>query len=425
MAKPEKKRTVGDALDGFLAWFQEFKPFNLTQPRPVGVVCLQNVASAAMSGHRRPLRGAQEHWQAAVASRSNGEGRFRVCHPERPRCKGFGLVGCHFGDHCTHLHTVDGVRDVREQSGSGGEVWGHVFLHKMEDRKVGRGSISLLLRTLATGGIYETEAPEAADLLLCNAFPSRRLLAKLREGCRVNHFPGEHELCCKDRMARLLRTQAFCPTTFILPEEQHLLEAQAEPEAVWILKPCQLGEGRHIEICKTPEIPRRHCTASRYISDPLLVAGRKVDLRVYVLLTAFQPLSAHVFREGLVRFCSGDYREAGYEQLSAHISNNAVQTKSQRHATGQNWSLEQLWRHLDAESEGPSSKEVWQRILRLVRDALTLWQPKAMKYMTPEVERVACLQLFWCTLPAQVCSREPNGEPSSALIRLRLQPLGL
>ena len=355
-----------------------------------------------MSAHRRPLRGAQEHWQAVVAPRSrDGQAvvaprsrdgrRFRVCQPERPRCKGFGLSGCHFGDRCSHLHALDGLQDVREEAMMD-ELRGLVYVHKMEDRKVGRGSISLLLRTLATGGIYETQAVEAAELLLCNAFPSKKLLGKLMAGCIVNHFPGEHELCAKDRMARLLRTQPFCPKTFILPEEQQLLEAE-EPEAVWILKPCQLGEGRHIEICKTLEIPSRHCTASRYISDPLLINGRKVDFRLYVLLTALQPLSAHVFRQGLVRFCSGDYRNATYEQLSAHLSNNALQTKSQRHATGQNWSLEQLWSYLDAQSEQHfSSKELWQRILRAIRDALTLWQPCAMKYMTPEVERAARLQ---------------------------------
>jgi len=90
----------------------------------------------------------------------------------------------------------------------------------MEDRKVGKGSISLILRTLATGGFVPTSEPTDADLVLANAFPSRNLLSKFSPGCMINHFPGEHELCSKDRMAKLLRHMPFCPQTFVLPEEE-------------------------------------------------------------------------------------------------------------------------------------------------------------------------------------------------------------
>ena len=85
---------------------------------------------------------------------------------------------------------------------------------------MGKGSISLILRTLATGGFVPTSEPTDADLVLANAFPSRNLLSKFPPGCMINHFPGEHELCSKDRMAKLLRHMPFCPQTFVLPEEE-------------------------------------------------------------------------------------------------------------------------------------------------------------------------------------------------------------
>ena len=188
-------------------------------------------------------------------------------------------------------------------------------------------------------------------------------------------------------MARLLRGQSFCPETFVLPAETKEFEiaCRAEPDIAWILKPCQLGEGRHIEILTSKNVFERHqgrsCVASRYINQPLQVLGRKIDFRVYVLVAEIHPeLRAFVFREGLVRFCSGNYEEAGYEKLQAHISNNAVQTKSSRHASGQNWTLQQLWSYLEEESCGVHPQTIWQRILRMVRDALTLWQPKALTY---------------------------------------------
>ena len=344
--------------------------------------------SVDASSFRRSLAGAQTKWQSveALLLRESKQ-RFRPPQPERPLCKRFSLEsGCPFGSSCTHLHSTDGISDVREEPTSAATTDApRVFLHKMEDRKVGRGSISLVTRTLATGGFTTTDRPELADLLLANAFPSASLLAKLRAGCTVNHWPGEYELCSKDRMARLLRGLPFCPLTFVLPQEWPLLAAHchSEPDAVWISKPSQLGEGRHIKLLRSLELRSTGesmgaCVVSRYVQDPLLVEGRKVDLRVYALVTGLQPLQTFVFREGLVRTCGVDYGTNSFEDLSAHVSNNSVQTKASRHASGRNLTLQQLW---DCLNIGLSAESLWKRILRVVRNSLTAWQPAALAAM--------------------------------------------
>ena len=42
----------------------------------------------------------------------------------------------------------------------------------------------------------------------------------------------------------------------------------------------------------------------RYLDKPLLLDGIKFDLRVYVVVTGFNPIQAYIYDEGLARFCT-------------------------------------------------------------------------------------------------------------------------
>ena len=44
-----------------------------------------------------------------------------------------------------------------------------------------------------------------------------------------------------------------------------------------------------------------------YIDKPLLLDGKKFDLRIYVLLLCADPLEIYVFAEGLVRLATNNY----------------------------------------------------------------------------------------------------------------------
>jgi hypothetical protein len=39
----------------------------------------------------------------------------------------------------------------------------------------------------------------------------------------------------------------------------------------------------------------------KYLKDPLLLKGYKFDMRIYVLVTSFNPLEAFLYKEGFAR----------------------------------------------------------------------------------------------------------------------------
>lgn len=97
--------------------------------------------SRASCAYRRSPVGAQNQWRAVKAMRAVAGApnqRFHPPTPERPHCKRFGTPeGCPFGDDCTHLHSLDGINDLRDEVQKPPSADApRVFLHKMEDRKV-------------------------------------------------------------------------------------------------------------------------------------------------------------------------------------------------------------------------------------------------------------------------------------------------
>lgn len=66
---------------------------------------------------------------------------------------------------------------------------------------------------------------------------------------------------------------------------------------------------------------------SRYIDNPLLIGGKKFDLRIYVLVTSFRPLKAYLYTHGFARFCLAQYSHSlsDLDNPLVHLTNVAVQ----------------------------------------------------------------------------------------------------
>jgi hypothetical protein len=81
-----------------------------------------------------------------------------------------------------------------------------------------------------------------------------------------------------------------------------------------------------------PERYDEKYVVQRYVADPLLVHGRKFDLRIYVLVTSFAPLEAWVYTEGFARFSMSTYN-VNAKDMNVHLTNAALQ-RQQQHPPG-------------------------------------------------------------------------------------------
>ncbi len=101
---------------------------------------------------------------------------------------------------------------------------------------------------------------------------------------------------------------------------------------MWIVKPSNSSRGRGITIIddindlNVEELS----IISRYITNPLLINGYKFDLRIYVVVTCYEPLRIYVYKEGLARFASETYTaKFNKNNKYMHLTNYSINKKNE------------------------------------------------------------------------------------------------
>lgn len=196
---------------------------------------------------------------------------------------------------------------------------------------------------------------------------------------RVLHFPNDYELTRKDHMYKNLRRYRkqlekegkmeqvkrmnFFAQTFNMPAEYSLFyeEYRRNPSNIWIMKPVGKCQGRGIFLVSNlsqlsgwknqpKTFDNREATeqyiAQRYIMNPLLVGGKKFDMRIYVLVTSYNPLTVWLYREGFARFTHERYSNNidDMSAITAHLTNVAIQKNCENYDSvqGGKWSIRKL-----------------------------------------------------------------------------------
>lgn len=165
---------------------------------------------------------------------------------------------------------------------------------------------------------------------------------------KINHWAGAFLMGRKDhfntRMQelrdRIGDDMDFYPESYLLPDQEEELEQHWNDHKLWIVKPSASSRGKGIHLLSTdatedPPINEKGIVQF-YLERPLLITGRKFDLRLYVLVPSTSPIRIYIHDSGLARFCTHQYvyndddqKTVNYKDLNMHLTNFSL-NKSDR-----------------------------------------------------------------------------------------------
>ena len=136
---------------------------------------------------------------------------------------------------------------------------------------------------------------------------------------------------------------SYWPESYALPRESRaaLIAARAQPGSMWIVKDSASSGGYGMRILTSesvneaalaPSNGSKEALVQRYIERPLLLAGRKFSVRMYVVVLGW-PARAWICNEGQLLFCARDYgSDVTAEDLASdrmrHLTNQQLNVKA-------------------------------------------------------------------------------------------------
>lgn len=241
----------------------------------------------------------------------------------------------------------------------------------------------------------------------------------------LNHYANFTAFTSKRGLLLSLRASgrdvsSFVPRAYLVPSELAQLhsdhgdtiarcnasERTAQPAidcgptahgALWIAKPAAGTRGVGIfvwaswgelvaQLAHNPAGPE--LVVQKYVERPLLVFGRKFDLRQFVLVTSLNPLTVFVSDDCYVRFSSAPYNASNLDPL-IHLTNHQVQKHhipagdAALGIHGNQWPLASLKRHLGF---GAWDAVVKPRIDRLIARTVAAWPARQQSHRAMSFE---------------------------------------
>lgn len=107
--------------------------------------------------------------------------------------------------------------------------------------------------------------------------------------------------------------------------------------------------------------------AQKYITNPYLVGGKKFDIRLYVLVSSYLPLTVYVNRTGFCRFTNTPYDISNMNDKTIHLTNVAVQIHADDYDsdTGGKWMIRDLRKYIEAKHGKEKSDLLFSKIQQI------------------------------------------------------------
>jgi hypothetical protein len=169
-----------------------------------------------------------------------------------------------------------------------------------------------------------------------------------------------------------------------------LPDGSVRPDSVvWIMKPIGKAQGKGIFLFSRlsqiaqwksdyrwrPDNPTVEAyVVQRYVDNPFLVGGKKFDMRIYAMVTAYAPLTVYLYRAGFCRFSASRFSltPESIEDTYVHLTNIAIQKQADNYnpETGCKWELHELKQHVIARFGVETANRLFTDIQHIIVHAL-------------------------------------------------------
>jgi len=155
----------------------------------------------------------------------------------------------------------------------------------------------------------------------------------------------------------------FKSWTFPANRAKAIEYSQNNPESKFIVKPVKGTKGEGISIVEGSKLKNiaRNVLVQEYMEKPLLIHGKKWDIRMYVIVASLNPLRVYLSDDGLIRFAATKY--SGSTRRSAFLTNTHVSRNSANQTRSSNvWGFKHM--------ENVIGTEKWNTLFESLRKAV-------------------------------------------------------
>ena len=201
---------------------------------------------------------------------------------------------------------------------------------------------------------------------------------------KYNHHKTFYVIHNKERLYQLYMKQKelfneeydYMPESYTLPKDKKIFDEKFKNfelnlNNIYLVKPTQNSQGRGIYILENPKEITGDCLVTKYISNPGTLKGRKYDLRLYVLVTSYNPIIIYLHNNGIVRIASEEYKLdlKTLKNLWIHLTNTSFNEKNKEKfgknedpeaEEGNEWTVKTLKKHLL--KKGKNVKKIFEDI---------------------------------------------------------------